>query len=95
MSSIIIRKYLTQDFNDNDKKSYIEYIKGNQNSNLWIEKALIRREALLQLDLKCDIQTNTGNICDGWINIDEKGICKCSNSHYSYDKIIKLIETLK
>ena len=88
MSSTKIRKYMTQDFDVTDKKAYIDYIEGNNQSTSWMEKALLRRDTLIVLQLKCDIQVENGSICNEWINIDEKGICKCSNNHYRSEQVI-------
>ena len=94
MSATIIRKYLTQDFDEKDKDSYLAYRNGNEKSTLWIKKALLRREPLLLLELKCDIKTPDGSICNGWIDIKETGICKCSFSHYSYNQVIQSIDNM-
>ncbi len=90
MTAIVVRKYLTQDFSIEDKKSYSEYIKGNTTSTDWIEKANIRREPLLTLELQC---INNGD-CGDWVNIKENGICECSKGHECYDVVLKAIENI-
>ena len=92
--SKIIRKYLTQDFNSEDKFSYLNYIKGDKTSDSWMVKSLLRREPLLLLELKCGSETSTGSICNNWININEFGVCKCLSSHCCNDLVIKTIQTL-
>jgi hypothetical protein len=77
-----IRDYLTQDLNSDEKKAYINYIKGNEKSNIWIEKTLNRREPLLLKNIKCDT-------CHEWVHIKETGLCKCINSHNCYNEVIK------
>ena len=89
----IVRKYFTQDLTDNEKKSYIEYINGNDQSTDWIEKALIRREPLLLMELQCDKQTNHG-LCNQYVSIRETGICKCSKGHNCYDMVLTAIYNL-
>ena len=92
MNAAIVRKYITQDFDDEEKKSYNSYNKGDTQSTLWIEKALLRREPLLVLELQCKSILTDGSICNRWINITETGICKCSLSHYCYDQVIDAIQ---
>ena len=94
MSSSIVRKYLTQDFDEKDTFSYEDYLSGNQESTRWMKKALSRREPLLLLELKCNYKLFNGYSCDGWININETGICKCIFSHYCYDQVIEAIEAI-
>ena len=83
--SIKVRKYLTQDLNDDEKKSYIEYIKGDNSSNIWIEKASTRRDNILEL--KC-------SECNEWVSVNEKGICKCKMGHFCYDVVHDKIKKL-
>ena len=92
MSFIQIRKFLTQDFDKKDIKSYILYIKGNRLSTRWMEKSLLRRELLLSLNLKCDNLNNDGSVCDNWININEKGYCNCSSGHNCNEQVIDYIK---
>lgn len=90
----IVQKYLTQDLSENEKKSYIEYINGNENSIDWIEKSLLRREPLLLLELQCKKKTDKG-ICNKWINIGETGVCICLNGHDCYDVILPVLKSIK
>jgi hypothetical protein len=85
MTAALIRKYLTQDMNDDEKHSYIEYCKGDENSTEWMEKALIRREPILLAQLKC-------KECSDWIDMKYNGICKCSNGHECYNEVIEVIK---
>lgn len=94
MSANIIRKYITQDFDENDKHSYKSYINGNKQSTLWVEKALLRREPLLLLELTCEIPIGHNILCNGWVDIKETGTCKCSNGHYCYDQVIQVIASI-
>ena len=86
-----VRKYLTQDLSDEEKRSYIEYVRGDENYTDWIEKALIRREPLLLLELQCQHKEND-NICSAWVNISEKGVCKCSKGHSCYDQVLEKLK---
>ena len=92
--AIVVRDYLTLDFTDLEKKSYLEYVSGNENSTDWIEKALEKREKLLLLNLKCKHKTNKG-ICNEWVSIRETGVCICSNNHTCYDVVLPVINKLK
>lgn len=85
-----VQKYLIQDLTEDEKKSYYNYINGNEKSTDWMEKALLRREPLLLLKLQCKKNTDKG-ICNKWINISETGICKCLNGHKCYDVILPII----
>lgn len=91
--SAIVRNYLTQDLTDDEKRSYLEYVRGNEKSTDWIEKALVRREPLLILELKCKSKEN-GKFCDKWINIRETGVCKCSEGHECYDQVLDALKNL-
>lgn len=87
----IIRNYLIQDLNDTETTSYFKYIlEGKLNSTLWIEKTNNRRDILIQKNLLCDhIVNNT--VCGSWININEKGMCFCSNNHVCNNVILNVI----
>lgn len=87
MTATLIRKYLTQDMNDDEKHSYIEYCRGNENAISWMEKALIRREPILMVGIKC-------KECAEWVDMKYNGICKCKNNHICYEEIIKVINNL-
>lgn len=94
MSFVKVRKYITQDFDEKDVYSYEKYLAGNQESTRWMKKALFRREPLLLLELKCNFKLDNGLKCDGWVNINEAGICKCIFSHYCYDQVIDAINSI-
>ena len=89
MTAKIVRQYFTQDFSNEEKKSYLSYINGDESSDCWIEKALLRREHLLVVleNIKC-------NICKEFINVKENGISKCSNGHDCYDIVTQEIEKI-
>lgn len=82
-----IRKYLTQDMNKDEKLSYTNYIKGDENSTEWIEKALVKRDQLLVQQLTC-------SQCNGYIGIWEFGLCKCPNNHLCYDVVLEAIKNM-
>ena len=88
MSSIIVSKYLTQDFSLKEKESYEQYIKGDSNCIIWIKKASIRREHPLLLELKCEQ-------CSNYVNIRENGLCTCKEGHLCYDIVISTIQIIK
>ena len=79
MNSKFVRQYLTQDFSINEKKSYIDYINGDEYSLDWVDKASIRREPLLSAlsNQKCDVDGS----CEGWVNVKENGKCECTFGH--------------
>ena len=85
MTSKIVRQYLTQDLNQEEKQSYLNYINGNELSTDWIEKASSRREPILLAELQC--------ACGGWVNVSERGVCKCSNGHSCYNLVIQSIQS--
>jgi hypothetical protein len=87
MSSKIIRQYITQDLSLEEKKSYLDYINGNEYSIDWIEKGLIRREPLLLLQLTC-------SLCSEPVSIRENGSCKCSNGHDCYNVVLPEINKI-
>lgn len=91
--SAVVRKYLTQDLSEKEKKSYNEYIKGNEKSTFWMEKALLRREPLLYIELQCQHKENDV-ICSAWVNISETGICKCSKNHLCYDQVLQVLKNI-
>ena len=86
MTATLIRKYLTQDMNVEEKHSYIKYCKGDENANSWMKKALIRREPILIAQPKC-------KECEEWVDMKYNGICKCTNNHICYKEVIEVIET--
>ena len=89
MTSKIVRQYFTQDLSYEEKKSYLEYIKGDESSDIWIEKSLLRREPLL-----IALENITCTVCNEWISVRENGVCKCSNGHECYDIVIEEIEKI-
>lgn len=91
--SAIVRKYLTQDLSDDEKGSYLEYVRGNEKSTDWIEKALLRRDPLLMLELKCKSKEN-GKVCDKWVSIRETGVCKCSDGHDCCEQVLEALKNL-
>ena len=93
MAANLVRQYITQDLSLDEKKSYLEYINGNENSIYWIDKCLRRREPLLLLELTCDYHIGD-SLCGKWVNISENGICKCSDGHESYDVVLQTIEKI-
>jgi hypothetical protein len=93
MESKIVRQYFTQDLTSEEKKSYLDYINGNESSNEWIEKASVRREPLLLMELQCNLQ-NEELPCGAWVSIRENGICKCSNGHDCYNVVIPAIKKI-
>lgn len=92
-TSMNIVKYLIQDLNKEEKKSYKEYINGNEQSTDWMEKALDRREVLILKDIKCNKITGD-KICKSYVNIHERGICKCSKGHICNKQVIDVINKL-
>jgi hypothetical protein len=87
MASKIVRQYITQDLSLEEKKSYLEYINGNEKSTDWIEKGLIRREPLLLLQLTC-------SSCENSVSIRPNGSCKCYEGHECYDIVITAIKKI-
>ena len=79
--------YLTQDLNDSEKQSYVNYINGDQNSTDWIEKTNKRRDKLLVHNLQC-------SDCREWIGITETGVCTCLNNHPCHNVVIQQIHDL-
>ena len=90
----LVRQYLTQDLNDDEKKTYINYIKGDKNSTDWIEKSIIRREPLLLLELQCITFIDNEVQCGEWVNINEYGVCKCNAGHLCYNVVLPIIKNL-
>ena len=93
MTAKIVRQYITQDLSQEEKKSYLAYINGDEQSTDWIEKCLFRREPLLVLELKC-AATEGDSVCGGWVNIRENGLCQCPNGHECYDVVLPEIEKI-
>ena len=82
-----VRKYLTQDLNDDEKQSYLDYINGDNQADSWVEKALVRLEPLLLLELQCPT-------CNDWVGIRETGVCKCAKGHVCNDLVINSLNSL-
>lgn len=93
MAAKIVRQYITQDLSQEEKKSYLAYINGDEQSTDWIEKGLIRREPLLLLKLTCDSQEGD-SVCGDWVSIRENGLCICPNGHECYDVVLPVIEKI-
>lgn len=87
MAAKIVRQYITQDLSQEEKKSYLAYINGDEKSTDWIEKGLNRREPLLLLELTC-------SVCENWVSIRENGLCRCSEGHECYDVVLPVIEKI-
>lgn len=97
MTTVIVRKYLTQDFSLEEKKSYLRYIlRKDEKSSDWIEKASNRREPLLLLELKCKHEDDNSpdGLCGAWVNVKETGECFCSNNHTCYNTVIDAINRI-
>ena len=87
MYSNTVRQYITQDLSNEEKKSYLEYINGNEQATDWIEKSLVRREPLLLLELTCSALLND-SVCGKWVSIRENGLCRCSDGHDCFDVVL-------
>ena len=98
MTSKFVRQYFTQDFLIEEKQSYIKYLLGDESENIWMKKALLRREPLLVAleTITCgDIGSDDNSeVCKEWINVRENGTCKCSKGHYCYDVVIREIKKI-
>jgi len=92
-TSMNIVKYLIQDLNKEEKKSYKEYINGNEQSTDWIEKALERREVLILKQIKCD-KLIGDTLCKSDVNISERGICKCNKGHTCNTQVLNELNKL-
>lgn len=79
----VVKQYLHQDLNDEEKKSYLRYRKGNTEYYDWIEKVSQRRDYILLKEPKCE--------CGEWIHISEEGECRCINKHDCCNVIIGII----
>lgn len=88
MATKKIREYFTQDLNIIEHESYINYINGDDSSTKWIEKALIRREPLLNSGLKCVL-------CNEYIDIKPNGICRCKNGHRCYNIVFNFLKQIQ
>lgn len=82
-----IRRYLLQDLSYTEKRSYFNYINGDESEIRWISKTQERIEPLLQLELKC-------TLCNSYIIIRETGVCKCFNDHICYGTVLSAIAEL-
>ena len=82
-----IRSYLLQDLDMIEKMSYKNYIGGEKDDTVWMEKVLARRENIILENPECD--------CGSPINISENGKCKCSNNHDCCENILTIIENTK
>lgn len=93
ITSVNIVKYLIQDLNKEEKKSYKEYINGNEQSTDWMDKALDRREVLILKQIKCNNITGD-KMCKSYVNIHERGICKCNKGHICNKQVNNAINKL-
>jgi hypothetical protein len=96
MDSKFVRQYFTQDLSFDEKKSYLEYINGNELSTEWIKKASIRREPLL-IALSCQqchVFLPNGESCKGFISARENGVCKCTFGHDCLDVVVSVIKKI-
>jgi hypothetical protein len=93
MATKIVRQYITQDLSNEEKKSYLDYINGNEQSSDWIEKSLVRREPLLLLELTCSALLND-SVCGKWVSIRENGSCFCPDGHDCLDVVLPEIEKI-
>ena len=93
MTAKIVRQYITQDLSSEEKKSYLDYINGNDQSTDWIEKSLFRREPLLLLELTCHDLLN-GTVRGKWVSIRENGLCLCPDGHDCSDLVLTEIEKI-
>ena len=94
MANKIVRKYITQDLSHEEKKSYLEYINGDESSTDWIEKASVRREYILNAELQCNTIINN-LVCNKWVTMKENGKCICSIGHPCYDIVLQTIKKLE
>lgn len=85
--SNFILGFLLRKCNQDEKQSYIQYIKYNDFSQtLWITKMAKQRDAILCLNLKCE--------CDTYIHINEKGNAYCDNHHPCKKIVYQVINDL-
>ena len=92
-TSMNITNYLIQDLDKTEKESYKEYINGNKKSTDWVEKSTERREVLIRKQIRCN-KLLSDNICKSWVNINERGICKCNNGHINNKQVIDAMNKL-
>ena len=93
MTSKDIRKYLTKDFSQEEKQSYLNYINGDQRDDLWVEKGLEKRDVLINHTILCD-KNGRESICGKYVNIYENGECKCPSGHDCCDIVSNIIHKL-
>jgi len=84
MATQFIKSFLTVDFTAPELESYNEYLNGNLDSTLWIEKADERRSSIIAYNLRC-------KICMSHIGIKETGECFCINGHDGSLKVLHMI----
>lgn len=76
-----VKNYLTRDLNREEKLSYVNYLRGDENDTLWIEKAMARKDyLLLNYNLVCP-ESFLGGTCNSSIDIRENGSCVCTRGH--------------
>ena len=88
IKSNVIKNFILLYCNEDEKKEYFDYIKGDKNKDSWIEKALIQREKIIIAQPIC-------TRCSMSINIYENGYCYCINKHNCYDEITNIINSLQ
>ena len=98
MTTKFVREYFTQDLSIEEKQSYIKYLLGDESENIWMEKALLRREPLLIAleNVKCEKVSSDGRneVCNDWVDVRENGRCKCLKGHECYDVVIREIKKI-
>jgi hypothetical protein len=91
----LVQHFLLKGCNEMEIISYKKYIDGDESNILWIKKTCNNRDKILYFEPKCNssFETQT-SICNNYINISEKGICKCNNNHNGIDKIILILKKI-
>lgn len=82
----LILEFLLQDCSSEERQQHYEYINGDQTQDGWIEKALVRREYLLSLQLRCYRADCNEHIC-----IYENGKVSCNRRHNNYRIVSELL----
>ena len=94
MDANFVIQYFTQDLSIEEKESYINYIKGYESDDIWMEKALMRREPLLVALENITCGNGSDRVCNAWIDVRENGRCRCSKGHACYDVVLREIEKI-
>lgn len=82
----IVKQYLLQDLKKDEKTSYINYINGCKTDTDWMGKVIDRREFIIIAQPEC-------GVCHFPINVNEHGVCMCSQGHDGSHTIINIIES--